>query len=126
MTYQDVLYERRGRATWITINRPERRNAVRPQTYTELSDALRRAAVDDATAFVVVTGAGSGFCAGDDFQEIFLAESRTDDRVGRQLRRYRDRDQARNPLLAEIVGCEKPVIAAVNGAAVGMGFDLAV
>ncbi len=126
MTYEDVLYENRGPATWITINRPERRNAVRPQTYAELRDAFQRAAVDEATGFVVLTGAGAGFCAGDDFQEIFLSESRGDDRVARQLRRYRDRDEAHNPLLTEIVGCEKPVIAAVNGAAVGMGFDLAV
>jgi enoyl-CoA hydratase/carnithine racemase len=126
MTYEDVLYENRGAATWITINRPERRNAVRPQTYAELREAFQRAAVDEATGFVVLTGAGAGFCAGDDFQEIFLSESRRDDRVARQLRRYRDRDEAHNPLLTEIVGCEKPVIAAVNGAAVGMGFDLAV
>src|SRR5262249_9213419 len=49
MAYEDILYENRGPATWITINRPERRNAVRPQTYTELRDAFRRAAADEAT-----------------------------------------------------------------------------
>src|SRR5262249_5413987 len=80
MAYEDILYANRGRATWSTITRPERRNAVRPQTYTELRDAFRRAAADEATGFVVLTGAGAGFCAGDDFQEIFLAETRTDDR----------------------------------------------
>jgi enoyl-CoA hydratase/carnithine racemase len=124
-TYEDVLYENRGPATWITLNRPERRNAVRPQTYTDLTQAFQRAARDDETDFVVLTGAGAGFCAGDDFQAIFLAEDREDRRTSRQLDRYRDRNQAHSPVLGAIIRCEKPVIAAVNGAAVGMGFDLA-
>jgi 2-(1,2-epoxy-1,2-dihydrophenyl)acetyl-CoA isomerase len=124
MTYEDVLYENRGAATWITLNRPERRNAVRPQTYIDLRDALRQAA-DEDTNFVVLTGAGAGFCAGDDFQEIFLAKDRDEHRASRQVRRYTDRSQARSPAMSEIIGLEKPVIAAVNGAAVGMGFDLA-
>lgn len=126
VAYEDILYENRGPVTWITLNRPERRNAVRPKTYDELTDAFRRAALEEGTSFVVLTGAGAGFCAGDDFQEIFLAEGREDHHASRHIRRYKNRDQAHNPVIGDILRCEKPVIAAVNGAAVGMGFDLAV
>jgi 2-(1,2-epoxy-1,2-dihydrophenyl)acetyl-CoA isomerase len=124
--YEDIRYDHRGTATWITIDRPERRNAVRPRTYVELSDAFQRADREPGTRFVVLTGEGAGFCAGDDFGEIFLAEGREQYHAERHLERYRDRTKARNPVLADIIACEKPVIAAVNGAAVGMGFDLAV
>jgi 2-(1,2-epoxy-1,2-dihydrophenyl)acetyl-CoA isomerase len=125
MEYEDVRYEHRGQATWITIDRPEKRNAVRPRTYEELADAFRRADRDEATNFVVLTGAGDGFCAGDDFQEIFLAEGRSEHHEDRRVRRYRERSRAMNPVIGDILGCEKPVIAAVGGAAVGMGLDLA-
>jgi enoyl-CoA hydratase/carnithine racemase len=123
--YQDILYENRGSATWITLNRPARRNAVRPQTNRELTDAFHRAAYDESTSAVVLTGAGAGFCAGDDIQEIFMAEG-LDERIAAiQIGRYLDREQAHVRVLAEIIRCEKPVIAAVNGAAVGLGLDLA-
>jgi 2-(1,2-epoxy-1,2-dihydrophenyl)acetyl-CoA isomerase len=124
--YQDIRYENRGDATWITINRPAQYNAVRLPTYVELSDAFRRADRDRDTRFVVLTGEGKGFCAGDDFQEIFLAEDREGQHANRHVERYRDPDRAHAPVIGEILHCEKPVVAAVNGPAVGMGFDLAV
>ncbi len=125
MTYSDIRYENRGLVTWITINRPEVMNAVRPQTYADLTDAFRKADQDPETRFVALTGEGRGFCSGDDVQEIFLAEDRDSQRSARKLRRYRSREDALTPIVPAILDCEKPTIAAVNGAAVGMGMDLA-
>lgn len=123
--YTDIRYETRGPATWITINRPEVMNAVRHQTYTDLTEAFRRADQDPATRVVVLTGAGRGFCSGDDVQQIFLAADRDQQRQARKLRRYRRQEDGLTPVVPAIVECEKPTIAAVNGPAVGMGMDLA-
>ena len=126
MTYTDIRVETRGAATWITIDRPEAMNAVRPRTYQELTDAFLAADADRGTRFVVLTGEGRGFCAGDDFNEIFLSEknhpSRRSDGI---LDRYRSRTGPRTPIVGTILECTKPTIAAINGAAVGMGMDLA-
>ena len=126
MDYQDIRLDADGMTSRITLNRPEAMNAVRPRTYLELVDAFHRADADPQTRFVILTGAGRGFCAGDDFNEIFLSESghpasRPDTTIGR----YGSRHGAATPVVEAIVGCTKPTIAAINGAAVGMGMDLA-
>jgi len=126
MTYEDIRVEARGLATWIAIDRPKAMNAVRPRTYEELVDAFLACDADRATRFVVLTGAGRGFCAGDDFNEIFLSEQNHPSRRGDgALARYRSRGGARTPVVGAILECTKPTIAAINGAAVGMGMDLA-
>jgi 2-(1,2-epoxy-1,2-dihydrophenyl)acetyl-CoA isomerase len=101
----------------ITLNRPERLNAVNPRLSEELPHAVCDAAVDDAVRVVVVTGAGRGFCAGLDLAEpVAIGQgsraTRTDPYywVGRWVK--------------AVTECEKPVIAAVNGAAAGAGFGL--
>jgi enoyl-CoA hydratase/carnithine racemase len=126
MDYKDIRCARRGLASIITIDRPEAMNAVRPRTYVELVDAFNQADADPETRFIVLTGEGRGFCAGDDFNEIFLSEeAHPSRRTEATLTRYRSRDGAATPVVGAIVGCTKPTIAAVNGAAVGMGMDLA-
>lgn len=124
-SYEDILVERRGASSWITLNRPEQMNAVRPQTHPELTDAFQRADEDPQTRFIVLTGAGRGFCAGDDFNEIFLSDKSPGKRTDATLNRYRSRHGAATPLVDVILRCTKPTIAAINGAAVGMGMDLA-
>ena len=57
--FQDILYEAKGGIATITINRPEVRNAVRPRTYEELTEAMKNAADDPEIGIVVLTGAGS-------------------------------------------------------------------
>jgi enoyl-CoA hydratase/carnithine racemase len=125
MPYSDVLYEvdKHGVAT-LTLNRPERMNAVRYETYRDIRAALEEARADDAVRCLVVTGAGRGFCAGDDFQGIFLAENRERARTDRRINRIKGsgiQDAVEGFFLFE-----KPCIAAVNGPAVGMGMDIAV
>jgi 2-(1,2-epoxy-1,2-dihydrophenyl)acetyl-CoA isomerase len=102
----------------ITLNRPDRLNAVDP----ELADALPRAidavATEDAVRVVLITGAGRGFCSGLDLS----APPRLPDATrAEQL----DRFAWVGRWVLSIARCEKPVIAAVNGAAAGAGFGLA-
>jgi enoyl-CoA hydratase/carnithine racemase len=122
VTYQDVLYEvgDDGVAT-LTINRPEVMNALRPQTSAEMLDVLADVRTNDAVRCLLLTGAGRGFCAGDDFQAIFLAEDRADRRVDRKINRIRHGESS----LDVIFSLEKPTIASINGAGVGYGMDLA-
>lgn len=122
MAYDDILYEvgDDGVAT-MTINRPERMNALRPQTTKEMREAIAAAREDDAVRCLLVTGAGRGFCAGDDFQAIFLAENRMGNQSARQIRRIKSGEESLDDLFA----LEKPTIAAVNGPAVGYGMDIA-
>ncbi len=100
-----VLYENDGPVTWITINRPEARNALNHAVRQGLWDGLRRFAADDASAVLVLTGAGDDvFCAGADLKE--MAELKLE---------VPPPDYA--PYLGRNIDMPKPVIAAVNGAA---------
>lgn len=122
MSYEDILYDvdEYGVAT-LTLNRPERMNALRPQTTREMREAIAAFRDDDNARCLLITGNGRGFCAGDDFQAIFLAE----DRQARQVQRKINRLKQGELSLDDVFGLEKPTVAAVNGAAVGYGMDLA-
>jgi enoyl-CoA hydratase/carnithine racemase len=122
MAFEDILYEvdAYGVAT-LTINRPERMNALRPQTTAEIRAAVAQARDDDNVRCLLITGAGRGFCAGDDFQAIFLADDRTGRQDARQINRIKDGEVS----LDDVFALEKPTVAAINGAAVGYGMDLA-
>jgi len=70
MTYTDILYEKKNGVAWITINRPEVRNAFRTRTVAELTDAFVDARWDPAVGVAVLTGAGDrAFCSGGDQKE---------------------------------------------------------
>ena len=102
----------------ITLNRPDRLNAVNPALAAELPQAVDAAATDDAVRVVVVTGAGRGFCSGLDLTE----PPRLPDG---DLRQRLDALAWVGRWVLAVVRCEKPVIAAVNGPAAGAGFGLA-
>ena len=102
----------------ITLNRPERLNAVNPRLAEEVPAALDDAAADDAVRVVVITGAGRGFCSGLDLSEPpRLPEG--------DLRARLDPLAWVGRWVLAASRCEKPLIAAVNGAAAGAGFGLA-
>src|SRR3954453_15841793 len=112
MTFGDIKLDKRDETSWITLSRPESMNAVRPQTYVELAQAFEEADADRATRFIVLTGAGRGFCAGDDFNEIFLSEkNHPSKRSDGMLARYRSKLGAATPIVSAILDCTKPTIA---------------
>jgi 2-(1,2-epoxy-1,2-dihydrophenyl)acetyl-CoA isomerase len=102
----------------ITLNRPDRLNAVNAALAEELPRAVADAGREDAVRAVVITGAGRGFCAGLDLGEPPSLPS------GSRAERLDDLAWVGRWVLA-MVECEKPVVAAVNGAAAGAGFGLA-
>jgi 2-(1,2-epoxy-1,2-dihydrophenyl)acetyl-CoA isomerase len=102
------------RVALVALNRPERMNAVTPELFAALSDALAAVATDDVRV-VVLTGEGRGFCAGADLK----APRPTLQPGSRRLR------QLYHPVIAQLSQLRKPVIAAVNGPAVGAGLSLA-
>jgi len=111
MDYQDLIVERRGSAEWITINRPERMNAFRGRTCDELIHALQRAAWDREVAAIVLAGAGDkAFCTGGDQS---AHEGQYDGRGTIGL--------PREELHAALRDAPKPVIARVQGYAIGGG-----
>ncbi|MBI1329693.1 MAG: enoyl-CoA hydratase [Alphaproteobacteria bacterium] len=112
-----VLYDVRDHVATITLNRPERRNALNPRAYAEIESAFRAASQDGDVRCVIVTGADPAFCSGEDVKEMMTGEARAE-------RPVVVRHQA-TPAAMAALDCEKPVIAAVNGSAVGWGMELA-
>ncbi|HSZ74284.1 MAG TPA: crotonase/enoyl-CoA hydratase family protein [Rhizomicrobium sp.] len=128
MAYEEILYDVRDGILTLTLNRPDKLNAFTGVMQKELVDAFTRASKDDAVRAIVVTGAGRAFCAGADLSAgaaTFDFAKRTD-RPDRRVEGEVDwsdervRDGGGRVTLA-IYECLKPVIAAVNGPAVGVG-----
>jgi enoyl-CoA hydratase len=117
MPYETVLLAREGAVALITINRPDKLNALNPQVCRDLLGALSEAACDDAVGAIVLTGAGDkSFVAGADI----AAMSGMSPMEGRA---FADLGHAIGDTIA---GCPKPVVAAVNGFALGGGTELAI
>lgn len=113
MAYETLLYEVAGGVATITLNRPDKINSFNDQMHKEFIEALKAAEKDAAVRCVVITGAGRGFCAGQDLSSINGKMP-----IMEIVRRYY------NTWVAKIRTMEKPVIAAVNGVAAGAGVGL--
>jgi enoyl-CoA hydratase/carnithine racemase len=120
MSFQDIRYEVEDHVLTITLNRPDRLNAFTPTMAAELIEAFDRADADDDVRAVIVTGAGRGFCAGADLAG------------GGDTFDWRDRDGGESGVPRDgggrvslrIFASLKPVIAAINGPAVGVGITM--
>ncbi len=103
----------------ITLNRPDKLNSFNPEMHTQLRSALDRAKSDDAIRCVLLTGAGRGFCAGQDLSEREMKESDTPRDLGATIEKYY------NPLVKFMQALPKPIVCAVNGVAAGAGANIA-
>jgi enoyl-CoA hydratase/carnithine racemase len=116
-----TVAERNGIAT-ITMNRPDVRNAINDQMRAELIAAFNDAGADRAVRAIILTGAGKGFCSGGDIGGM---RGRLDAPAGEVAFNGWKRQQSTHRGVAAIHGVAKPVIAAMNGAAFGLGLDMA-
>lgn len=118
MAYDQITTERTGAVERITLNRPDRLNALTQVMSDEIVDAFTAAGGDSAVRAILLTGAGRGFCAGQDLTEFEDTGAGPPDIEAHLERSY-------HKLIPVIVETPKPVVCAVNGVAAGAGVSLA-
>ncbi len=119
MSFETILYTVDKSVLTITLNRPDKLNAMTPTLLRELKEAFEQANIDQQVRVVILTGAGRGFCAGADLaaaSELMMSGGFS----------YEENLNATyNPLILTMQNLQKPIIAAVNGVAAGAGMSLA-
>jgi len=128
MAYETVLTERRGETggiLWVTLNRPEKLNALSMTLFDELRQVFQGARTDRSVRCLVITGAGRGFCAGADFTGgrpgglLYAEQESATDLEGARLF-FRNESET----FIALRRLDVPVIASINGVCVGAGFDM--
>jgi 2-(1,2-epoxy-1,2-dihydrophenyl)acetyl-CoA isomerase len=115
-----LLYEKKDGYAIITLNRPDKLNALNDELTFALQDALKEAEKDAAVRALIVTGAGRGFCPGQDLaNRDFSDDTKQKPSLADSIRRRY------NPIILRLRRMEKPIIAAINGVAAGAGASLA-
>src|SRR5438067_9340747 len=116
MTYDVLILSHDGNVATLTLNRPEKRNALSSALRAEIARAFGELAADDSVSVVILTGAGSVFCAGFDLSEF--------DQSGDVVAHFTDDD---NPVAfhTALGTFDKPIVGAINGPALAGGFDVA-
>jgi 2-(1,2-epoxy-1,2-dihydrophenyl)acetyl-CoA isomerase len=116
---ETVLVAHDGGVAEITLNRPDRLNSFTVEMHGALADALDAAAADASCRAILLTGAGRGFCAGQDLSDRAVAPGKERRDLGESLEaRY-------NPLVRRMRALPKPIVVAVNGVAAGAGANIA-
>ena len=119
MTYEHILYGVEDGVARLTLNRPDRLNSFNDAMHAEVRDALARVAEDASARVLLLTGAGRGFCAGQDLSDRAVAPGGTPVDLGASIERNYV------PLITRLQRLEIPVVCAVNGVAAGAGANLA-
>lgn len=114
--YETIEVTKEDGITWITLNRPEKRNAMSPQLHREMDDVLDELALDPDTKVLVLTGAGEAFCAGQDL-ELFFRAGGKDPALA-----YRSRRASNEWRWQKLSTFPKPTIAMINGYCFGGAF----
>jgi len=115
MAWETILFSVADGVATLTLNRPDKLNALNDQLHVDMADALGQVETDPAIRALIITGAGRGFCSGADLS----------DRLGRQGGTNDALDRHYHPRLRRLRNLKKPVVAAVNGPAAGAGMSLA-
>jgi len=119
MTYQTILFEVSGGVARLTLNRPDRLNSFNVQMHKEVREALSQLANNSEARVLVFTGAGRGFCAGQDLGDRAVAPGGQGVDLGDSIENYY------KPLVLALRNLPMPIIGAVNGVAAGAGANIA-
>ncbi|MGH6617568.1 2-(1,2-epoxy-1,2-dihydrophenyl)acetyl-CoA isomerase PaaG [Sphingomonas sp.] len=119
MAYETIAFDTADGIARLTLNRPDRLNSFTVAMHGEVADALDRARADPSLRTLLLTGAGRGFCAGQDLNDRAVAPGAEGVDLGDSVERFY------NPLVRRLVTLPVPVICAVNGVAAGAGANLA-
>src|SRR6202521_882053 len=119
MSYPHILYAVEGGVARLTLNRPDRLNSFNDAMHTEVRDALSRVKASAEVRVLLLTGAGRGFCAGQDLSDRAVAPGSEPVDLGASIERnYK-------PLVLSLRALPLPVVCAVNGVAAGAGANIA-
>lgn len=119
MSYASILFEVADGVATLTLNRPDKLNSFTSDMHAEVRDALFRVKEDESVRCLLLTGAGRGFCAGQDLSDRAVAPGQEMPDLGQSI------ETNYNPLVRTLRALEMPVIAAVNGVAAGAGANIA-
>ena len=124
MAFEDIIYEKSDRVAVVSYNRPERMNAWTMRMGAQAREAILEADNDPDVGAIILTGAGRAFCAGADMQNLSNLANGTDqlEEAGRPLAGTEEMNPNFRGRFSWMMGLRKPVIGAINGPAVGMGF----
>ncbi len=122
MDFNTIKYEEKGKTALLTLNRPDKLNAWTPLMAEELAKAINKANEDKSIGAIVMTGEGKGFCAGADIEETF--QTRIDGNDPGNDTQSGSGGMPKNVDWVNLIRESKPMIAAVNGAAVGIGITM--